>query len=460
MEKTVLLSKLQEIVGKERISSSATELYCYSFDASQIRGMPDFVVRPISTAQVSAVVRLASDEGIPVTARGAGTGLAGGSVPVKGGIVLDMSAMNKILEFDLDNLQVIVEPGIVQEKLNLALEPHGFFFPPDPGSSAMCTIGGLIANNGSGMRSVKYGTTRNYVLGLEVVLADGTVINTGSKTMKSVAGYSLTDLFVGSEGTLGIVTKATIKVRALPKERSVLLASFESPELAGRAVVKVLSSGIVPSACEILDSNIIDAINSYDPRVGLPKAGAILMFEVDGTESAVREGIAMVEAACNGLASSIRTAGNKKERDEIWAARRLVGAAVSRLDPMRTRIYVGEDVGVPIKEIPGMLHRVQEISQEFGLPIMTYGHIGDGNLHTGMCIDVLDEKDWDKLNKAADKIHRTAISIGGTVTAEHGVGGARAEYLGLELGKALDVMVLIKKALDPKGILNPGKMGV
>ncbi|MDW7731841.1 MAG: FAD-linked oxidase C-terminal domain-containing protein [Methanolobus sp.] len=460
MQNTVLLEKLQEIVGKTKVSTSTAEIYCYSCDASQIRGMPDFVIMPDTTEQVSEIVKLAYDNDIPVTPRGAGTGLAGGAVPVEGGIVLDMSSMNRIIELDLDNLQVVVEPGIVQEKLNAHLEPYGFFFPPDPGSSAMCTLGGLIANNGSGMRSVKYGTTRNYVLALEIVLADGTVINTGSKTMKSVAGYSLTDLFVGSEGTLGIITKATLKVRALPRERSVLLASFENPELAGKAVVKVLSSGIVPSACEILDSNIIQAINAYDPKIGLPQVGAILLFEVDGTENTVREGIAMIEDACRSLAINIRAAANKEERDEIWAARRLVGAAVSRLDPMRTRVYVGEDIGVPIKEIPRMLHKVSEISKEFGLPIMTYGHIGDGNLHTGMCIDVLEDKDWEKLNRAADKIHRTAIAMGGTVTAEHGVGGARAEYLELELGKALDVMMIIKNALDPKGILNPGKMGV
>lgn len=460
MQKSYLLKKLQEIVGDEHVSTSAAELYCYSCDASQIRGMPDFVIRPASTEQISKIVSLANENEIPVTARGAGTGLAGGAVPVEGGIVLDMSSMNRILETDLDNLQVTIEPGIVQEKLNEALEPYGLFFPPDPGSSAMCTLGGLIANNGSGMRSVKYGTTRNYVLGLEVVLADGTVINTGSKASKSVAGYSLTDLFVGSEGTLGVITKAILRLRALPKERSVLLASFEDPEHAGQAVVKVLSSGIVPSACEILDRNIIEAINTYDSHIGLPEAGAILMFEVDGTENSVREGIEMIKDACSNLATSIRAASDKKERDEIWAARRLVGAAVSRLDPLRTRAYVGEDVGVPIKELPGMLHKVREISEEFDIPIMTYGHIGDGNLHTGMCIDMLSDEEWDKLNKAADKIHRTAISIGGTITAEHGVGSARAEYLGLQLGKALDVMVLIKNALDPKGILNPGKTGV
>lgn len=460
MQNSDLLKRLQEIAGNDRVSTSAAELYCYSCDASQVRGMPDFIVRPASTEQISKIVSLANEKEIPVTPRGAGTGLAGGAVPVEGGIVLDLSSMNRILDIDLGNLQVTIEPGIVQEKLNHALEPYGLFFPPDPGSSAMCTLGGLIANNGSGMRSVKYGTTRNYVLGLEVVLADGTIINTGSRVSKSVAGYSLTDLFVGSEGTLGIITRATLRLRALPKERSVLLASFDNPEHAGEAVVKVLSSGIVPSACEILDRNIIEAINTYDPHVGLPEAGAILMFEVDGTENSVMEGIEMIKDMCSGLATSIRAASDKKERDEIWAARRLVGAAVSRLDPMRTRVYVGEDIGVPIKELPGMLHRVSEISKEFDLPIMTYGHIGDGNLHTGMCIDVLSEKEWEKLNRAADKIHRTAIGMGGTVTAEHGVGSARAEYLGLELGKALDVMILIKNALDPRGILNPGKMGV
>lgn len=460
MQKSDLLKNLQEIVGNKRVSASSAELYCYSCDASQVRGMPDFVVRPVSTEQVSKIVRLANKEEIPVTSRGAGTGMAGGAVPLEGGIVLDMSSMDRILEMDLGNLQVTIEPGIIQEKLNEALEPYGFFFPPDPGSSAMCTLGGLIANNGSGMRSVKYGTTKTYVLGLEVVMADGTVINTGSKVTKSVAGYSLNDLFIGSEGTLGVITKATLKVRALPKERSVLLASFDDPEHAGQAVVKVLSSGLIPSACEILDRNIIEAINTYDPHIGLPKAGAILMFEVDGTDNSVREGIEMIRDICSSLATSIRAASDKKERDEIWAARRLVGAAVSRLDPLRTRVYLGEDIGVPIKELPGMLHKIREISEEFDLPIMTYGHIGDGNLHTGMCIDMLDEKQWDKLSKVADKIHRTAIGIGGTVTAEHGVGSARAEYLELELGNALNVMILIKKALDPKGILNPGKMGV
>ncbi|MGB3908525.1 MAG: FAD-linked oxidase C-terminal domain-containing protein [Methanomethylovorans sp.] len=455
-----LIEKMKMIVGKDNLSIASCELYCYSSDASQIRGIPEVVIKPHTTVQVSDIVRIAYEHNIPVTTRGAGTGLAGGCVPLEGGIVLDMSGMDRIVEMDFDNLQVVVEPGIVQEDLNKALEPYGFFFPPDPGSSAMCTLGGLIANNGSGMRSVKYGTTRSYVLGLEVVMADGKIIRTGSKTIKTVAGYSLTDLMVGSEGTLGIITQAIIKVRGIPKERSVIFASFDSPELAGKAVVRVLSSGIVPSACEILDANIIRAINNYDPKLDLPLAGAILLFEVDGTEAEVKEGVDLIVKTCEGLASDIRAASDEKEGNEIWAARRLAGAAISRLDPMSTRVYVGEDIGVPIKEIPRMLRKVDEISKEFKLPIMTYGHIGDGNLHTGMCIDMLSDEGWKKLNTVADRIHRTAIEIGGTVTAEHGVGSARSEYMRLELGNALDVMITIKKALDPKGILNPGKMGV
>ena len=454
------VSELRGMVGNDRVSSSPCEIYCYCCDASQIRGMADCIIRPADTSQVSSVVGFANKHNIPVTTRGAGTGLAGGAVAIEGGILLDMSGMDRIIEMDLDNLQVSVEPGLVHADLNSQLEPHGFFFPPDPGSSAMCTLGGMIGNNASGMRSVKYGTTRDYILDLEVVLADGSVVHTGSKTLKSTTGYDLTGLMVGSEGTLGVITKAVLKVHPLPRQRNVILASFETSELAGKAVVSTLAGGIVPSACEILDRTTIEVLNLYDPGLELPDSGAILLFEVDGTPNAVMEGLQMIEDACSGLASGIKKAKDEKERDEIWAARRLVGAAISRLDPLRSRVYVGEDIGVPIKEIPKMLNMVESISKEFDLPIMTYGHIGDGNLHTGMCIDVLDDEHWDRLNRAADRIHKSAIMLGGTVSAEHGIGSARAEYMRLEKGGAVDVMVAIKNALDPKGILNPGKMGV
>lgn len=454
-----IIEELRKIVGV-RLSVSPSELYCYSSDASQVKGMPDYVIRPKNVDEVSRIVKLAYESNVPITARGAGTGLAGGAVPVRGGIVLDMSGMNRILEIDIDNIQVVVEPGIVQDSLNEALKSYGFFFPPNPGSSAMCTIGGMIAYNASGMRCVKYGTTRNYVRDLEVVLADGTIIHTGSKMLKSAAGYDLTQLIIGSEGTLGIVTKASLKIAPIPKTRKLVMASFENAEIAGKAVVTVFSKGIIPSACEILDRVTLQVLKRCDPKLVLPLEGDVILFEVDGTESSALEAAERIVEACSPLALSIKLAESEKEMADIWAARKLVGAAISRLDPTKTRIYVGEDVGVPIKMIPELLKRVQQISEEFNLPAMKYGHIGDGNLHVALFIDVLNKEEWNRLNQVADLIHRTAIELGGTVSSEHGIGASRAEYMLAQWGPVLEVMRTIKKALDPKGILNPGKLGL
>jgi glycolate oxidase len=450
---------LREIAG-ERVSNSPIERCCYASDASQVKGMPDFVVRPKNAGEVSRILRLCSNLEVPVTARGAGSGLSGGASPVKGGVVLDMSGMNKIIEVDVGNLQVIVEPGVVQEKLNMALRPYGFFFPPDPGSSAMCTIGGMISNNSSGMRSVKYGTTRAYVLDLDVVLSDGRIIRTGSKVLKSAAGYDLTGLFVGAEGTIGIITRAGLRIAPLPRARRLVIASFEDAKTAGRSVVNIFSRGITPSACEILDRTTLQVLRRCDPNLALPDSGDVILFEVDGTESSTAEEASLIVETCSALALSIRIASGQGEMDAIWAARRLVGAAISRLDPMMTRVYMAEDVGVPIRQIPALIGKVQEISDAFGLPAMKYGHIGDGNLHVAFFIDVMDEEQWGRLRNAADKIHRAALELRGTVSSEHGIGLARAAYMADQLGPALDVMRTIKRALDPKGILNPGKMGL
>lgn len=454
----VSLEDIQKIVG-DRVTASPTELYCYSSDASLIRGMPDYVVRPKNTTEVSQILCLASEFEVPVTARGAGTGLSGGAVPLNGGIALDMSGMNRIIEIDVDNLQAVVEPGVVLDKLNEALKPHGFFFPPDPGSSAMCTIGGLISNNGSGMRCVKYGTSRNYVLDMEVVLADGRVIHTGSRMLKSSAGYDLTRLMIGAEGTLGVITEIVLRIIPLPEFRRLVIASFETAEAAGEAVIKTFSSGIIPSACEILDRTTIQVLKRCDPDLLIPN-GDVLLFEVDGTINSVEESAQRILEACSPLASSIRIASSKGEMDEIWAARRLVGAAVSRLDPAKSRVYVGEDAGVPMKQIPKLIKRVQEISEEFDVPAMKYGHIGDGNLHVALFIDVMDKSQWERLMNAADRIHRAAIDLGGTVSCEHGIGRAKAQYMDDQCGPAVDTMRAIKAALDPKGILNPGKLGL
>jgi glycolate oxidase len=454
-----MLESLQEIAG-DRVSSSLSERCCYSSDASQVSGRPDFVVRPANTGEVSRILLLCNERDVPVVARGAGSGLAGGASPVSGGVVLDMSGMNRILEMDLENLQVIVEPGVVAEKLNCALKPHGFFFPPDPGSSGFCTIGGMISYNSSGMRSVKYGTTRSYVLDLEVVLADGKVIHTGSRNLKSAAGYDLTRLFVGSEGTLGIITRAGLKVAPLPKERRLVLASFESAEAAGQAVIAVFSQGITPSACEILDRTTLKVLRLVDPELALPDDGDVILFEVDGSRDSTAEAAEQIEKVCRPMAITIRQASGR-EMEPIWMARRLVGAAISRLDPKKTRIYMGEDVGVPIKQIPALIKRVQQITASVGIPAMKYGHIGDGNLHVALFIDVNDPDQWDRLRMAADRIHRAALSLGGTVSSEHGIGLARAEYMAEQVGEeSLNVMRAIKKSLDPRGILNPGKMGL
>ena len=453
------MQKLKSIVG-ERASASLSERCCYASDASQVAGMPDFVVRPMNTKEVSRILRLCHEQIIPITARGAGTGLAGGCSPVKGGIVLDMSGMNRILEIDTENQQIIVEPGVVAEKLNSALKPHGFFFPPDPGSMAMCTIGGMISYNSSGMRSVKYGTVRNYVLDLEVVLADGRVIHTGRKVLKSSAGYDLTRLFVGSEGTLGIITRAGLKITPFPKTRKLVLAFFDDAEIAGQAVIRVFSRGITPSACEILDKTTLQVLKLCDPKLAISEEGDLILFEVDGTEGSTNEAAIQISETCRPLASNVRIVAGQQMQD-IWAARRLVGAAISRLDPKKTRIYMGEDVGVPIKEIPALIKKVQQIATKLDIPAMKYGHIGDGNLHVALFIDVMDDEQWNKLVLAADKIHRAALELGGTVSSEHGIGLARAEYLPEQMGReAFSVMQSIKNALDPQGILNPGKMGL
>jgi len=360
---------------------------------------------------------------------------------------------------DIENQQVIVEPGMIAEALNGLLKPHGFFFPPDPGSMAMCTIGGMIANNSSGMRSVKYGTVRNYVLDLEVVLADGRVIHTGKRVLKSSAGYDLTRLFVGSEGTLGIITGAGLKVVPLPKTRKLIIAFFAEADIAGQAVIKVFSEGITPSACEILDKTTLSVLKLCDSHLAIAEEGDMILFEVDGTEISTEEAARQIIEICKPLAASTRIVSGP-EMQKIWAARRLVGAAISRLDPQKTRVYMGEDVGVPIKEIPALIRKVQQIAGKLDLPVMKYGHIGDGNLHVALFIDVADEAQWERLRLAADRIHRAALDMGGTVSSEHGIGLARAEYLPEQMGSdAFSLMHSIKRVLDPKGLLNPGKMG-
>jgi len=456
----MIIDELTAIVGKDRVTNDPAELYCYSFDSSYIRGNADYVVRPQSVEEISAIVKVAAAHKTPIVPRGSASGLTGGSVPVKGGIVLDMASMNRILEVEVDNLQVTIEPGVIHKALNKELVKHGFFFPPDPGSSDMCTVGGLIANGGSGMHSVKYGTVKDYVLNLEVVLPNGDIINTGCNAPKSSSGYDLTRLFVGSEGTLGIITKARLKLFPLPETRAILMACFDKIEDAGKAAVTVLSSGVIPAAMEIMDASAITAVKKIDPSLDIPDVEAMLLFEVDGYKEAVARQVQGVVAACEKCGGRTVVAKDRDEEERLWSARRLVGVAVTKLNPGKVRVYEAEDIGVPIKHVPFMLKTIQEIGRKHGMPLVTYGHIGDGNLHTGIAIDTRNEEEWRKVHAIKDDIYDVVLSIGGTLPGEHGTGVIRGSYMTRAHGKSYEVMKAIKHAIDPDNIMNPGKMGM
>lgn len=455
-----MFEELQSIVGPDRVTRDPGELYCYSFDSSYVRGRADYVVRPKSADEIAEIVKVASKHNVPIVPRGSASGLTGGSVPVKGGIVLDMTGMNRILELEVENLQVVIEPGIIHKDLNIELMKHGFFFPPDPGSSDMCTVGGLIANGGSGMHSVKYGTVKDYVLGLEVVLPGGDIINTGCKALKTSSGYDLTRLFIGSEGTLGIITKARLKIYPLPETKSVLMATFGRVEDAGKAAVAVLSSGVIPAAMEIMDRSAIKAVKEIDQTLDVPDVEALLLFEVDGYRESVVRQVDLICGACGLCGGRTQVAKNEKEEERLWSARRLVGVAITRLNPGKVRVYEAEDIGVPIKDVPFMLRKIQEIGRKHGLSLVTYGHIGDGNLHTGIAINPRDEDEWKRVHAVKDDIYDVVLGLGGTLPAEHGVGIIRADYMARAHGKGYDVMKAIKKAVDPQNIMNPGKMGM
>jgi glycolate oxidase len=455
-----VLEELKAIVGPERVTGDPGELYCYSFDSSYIRGNADYVVRPKNAEEVSEIVKLASKKNVPIVPRGSASGLTGGSVPVRGGIVLDMTGMNRILEIEIENLQVVIEPGIIHKDLNNALMEHGFFFPPDPGSSDMCTVGGLVANGGSGMHSVKYGTVKDYVLDLEVVLPNGDIINTGCKAPKTSSGYDLTRLFVGSEGTLGVVTKARLKIFPMPETRSILMATFDRIEDAGKAAVTTLSTGVIPAAMEIMDASAIKAVKKIDPTLGIDDVEAMLLFELDGYRESVQRQVGLVCDVCEKCGGKTKVARDRNEEERLWSARRLVGVAITKLNPGKVRVYEAEDIGVPIKDVPFMLKKIQEIGKKHGLPLVTYGHIGDGNLHTGIAIDQRSDEEWRKVHAIKEDIYDVVLSLGGTLPGEHGTGVIRGSYMSRAHGKSYDVMKAIKKAIDPQNIMNPGKMGM
>ena len=447
-----------KIVGKENYTESLIDLVSYSYDASDHNHRPGAAVWPVTTAEISAILALANTRGFPVTPRGAGTGLAGAAVPARGGLVLDLCRMNKILDIRISDRLVIVQPGVVYAELEKALTPYGFFFPPDPASGNVCTLGGNVATNAGGIRGAKYGVTRDYVLGLEVVLPDGRIMRTGSRCMKSVSGYDLTRLFVGSEGTLGVITEITLKINPKPTAHKTGLAQFAALEQAGKAVIDIMHSGIIPSVLEVLDENTIRVLRDRG-AMNLPDVAAIILVETDGyTDAEATFQMDRIVAAFhrNG-ALRVETAASPQESEQLWQVRKMASSAAGRLRPAN----VSEDVTVPMTKVPDLLTGVSAIVVKHDLPFVIFGHAGDGNLHPKIMYDPSDPDQVKRVTEAVDEIFKLTCALGGTLTGEHGIGLAKAPYMGLEHDAAfLDVMRSIKKLLDPNNVLNPGKMNL
>jgi glycolate oxidase len=450
-----IISKLKSIVGNDYVLTSKEDVLCYSYDAQLMEGVPGAVVEPKTPEEISLILRLANEEGFPVVPRGAGTGLSGGSVGVKGGVVLITHRMNDIIEIDRRNLTATVEPGVVNRKLCIEVEKRGLFYPPDPGSYRVSTLGGNVATNAGGPHALKYGVTGDYVLSLEVVLPTGKVITTGSSTVKSVSGYNLKSLFIGSEGTLGVITR--IKLRLLPKPESIytLLAVFKDLDSSARVVSEVTASGIIPATLEFMDKVTINAVEDYI-KAGMPRdAEAVLLIETDGHPAAAREEAEKIRGICLRAGAAVKFAEGQEERQRLWKARRAALPALSRIKP-NTLL---EDATVPRSRVPEMVAYIKNIAEKNGVTIGIFGHAGDGNLHPTILLDLRDPVETRHMEKAVEEIFSSALKLGGTLSGEHGIGVAKARFLRREVGRGgIEAMEGIKKTLDPNNVLNPGKI--
>ena len=431
------------------------DLLAYSYDSQAEEHMPELVAAPLSTAQTAAVVAACAEYSVPLTARGAGSGTTGGSVPLRGGLVLSLQKMNKILEVDTENFTATVEAGVITADLHKRVQELGLFYPPDPASMAFSTIGGNIAENAGGMRAVKYGCTAAYVMGLEVVLADGSVIRTGSKCIKDVVGLNLAPLFIGSEGMLGIVTGATLRLLPLPEITQTARIAFKDMQDAARAVNILLQRGVSPITMEFMDNNTINTVEAY-LGMGLPTtAGGMLLVEVDGSPTQVEESMRRMRELCDELSPlEYVVARTPEEQALLWKARRSIPASLFRVRPFR----FNEDIVVPRSKIPDMTRSIQEIAAEFDLTVCAFGHAGDGNIHVNVLFGE-ENGERQRAHHAVERIFHETVGFGGRITGEHGVGLSKKPYISLNVDEnTLQIMKNLKSTLDPKGILNPGKM--
>ncbi|MCL5237479.1 MAG: FAD-binding protein [Nitrospirae bacterium] len=449
------MDNLLNIPGIE-ISTGKEDLLCYSFDASNAEAaLPMAVAWPRKTDEVARIIKHAYENNLGIISRGAGTGMAGASVPRGRGIVLSFEKMKKILDVDTRNMTVVVEPGVINGRLQKELEYLGFFYPPDPASLNTCTIGGNVATNAGGPRALKYGVTRDYVMGIEAVIPDGAVISTGGKTHKRVVGYDLKGLLVGSEGTLAAITKIRLKMLPLPEDIITLLVLFSDLEASGTAVAKIISSKVIPRTMELLDRSSIEAIENYKPT-GLPAdVDALLLIELDGYPATIKKEAERVVDICNTLRGEVIVAEDTMARERLWEARRSISPALYHLKPTK----INEDIVVPRDKVPAVLVELRKLSESSGIKIISFGHAGDGNIHVNIMVDVNNKEEYRKGRELVKKVFEITLKLGGSISGEHGIGLMKAPYLNMEVKeKELGLMRGIKGVFDPKGIMNPGKI--
>jgi glycolate oxidase len=451
-----VLKELREIVGPENVTTALTDRITHSYDATQERHLPEVVVYAGSTAEVSSVLKLANRHRIPVLPRGAGSGFAGGTLPVKGGIVLVLTRMDRILDIDTDNLTAEVEPGVVTAELQRQVERRGLFYPPDPASKEFCTMGGNVAECAGGPRCVKYGVTRDYILGLEVVMPTGDIIRTGGRALKNVVGYDLTRLFVGSEGTLGIVTRILVRLLPRPEAKKTMLVQFETIDGAAQAVSAITRARIIPTTLEFMDAATIACIRDASSIVLPEECRAILIIEVDGDAEVLDRQVEKILAVIRPLGIlNTRIAATDAEAEAIWQVRRMVSPSLRKMGPDK----FNEDIVVPRSRLPEMIRALEKISADFGVPIVNFGHAGDGNIHVNIMVDLREDGMAEKVEKALHQVFRAAVDLQGSISGEHGIGTAKARFLSLELDAGtISAMQRIKAAFDPNAILNPGKI--
>jgi len=448
---------LKEAIGEHNVLDDEMDRMLYSYDATRLSFPPDVVVIPESEEDVKKVVKICYEEGVPITPRGAGSGYTGGAIPIKGGVLISFEKMDKILWIDEDNAVAKVQPGVITYRLQQAVEKRGLFYPPDPASYKFCTMGGNVAENAGGPRCVKYGVTREYIMELDTVIYTGETIHTGRITLKDVAGYDLTRLLIGSEGTLGIFTGITVKLIPKPKAKKTVKAVYMDLESVGKTVKDIFKAGISPSALEFMDKLAINAVEDFG-HFGLDRdAEVILLIEVDGHPKALEDEIVEVAKICEMNGAKVEVAKTDREAEKLWEARRSLSPAVAKLG----RTKINEDIVFPRSYLPEALPKLREIGRKYNLKMVNFGHIGDGNVHANFMINGLDPDEVARAEKAVEEVFDLALSYRGSITGEHGVGITKAEFMRKQFSpQEMELMKKIKRVWDPENLINPGKMGL